>query len=79
MDHLACREYLPLLLEQGERSLEGHTRLFLVLASLTSYLDDSLCAFYNASLTTTCRAPELRHLCGVDTGEKHISVPHPWA
>ncbi len=50
-------EYLLLLLEQGEKSLEGHTRLLLVLTSLTTYLDDALCAFYDASLNIACRAP----------------------
>ncbi|KAL0181417.1 hypothetical protein M9458_023823, partial [Cirrhinus mrigala] len=57
MDPLFHPEYLLLLLEQGERSLEGHTTLFLVLTSLTTYPDDMLCAFYNASLNITCRAP----------------------
>ncbi len=57
MDPLARPEYLLLLLEQGERSLEGHTRLFLVLASLTSYPDNALCVFYDAILKTACRAP----------------------
>ncbi len=56
MDPLAHLEYLPLLLEQGERLLNGHTTLFLVLASLTSYLDDALCAFYDASWSTANRA-----------------------
>ncbi|XP_016305621.1 uncharacterized protein LOC107660737 [Sinocyclocheilus anshuiensis] len=42
-------EYLFLLLEQGERSLEGHTRLFLLLTNLSSYLDD-------ASLNSAYRA-----------------------
>ncbi len=57
MDPLLRLEFLLLLLlEQGERSLEDHTRLFLVLAHTTSYLDDALCSFYDASLTTACRA-----------------------
>ncbi len=54
MDPLSHPEYL--LLEQGERLLEGHTRLFLVLAALTSYPDDGLYAFYDASLKISCRA-----------------------
>ncbi len=33
------------------------TRLFLVLASLTTYPDDALCVFYDASLNIACRAP----------------------
>ncbi len=49
--------YLLLLLVQGERSLEGHTRLFLEIAHLTSYSDDALCVFYDASLNPVCRAP----------------------
>ncbi|XP_058614728.1 uncharacterized protein LOC131529176 [Onychostoma macrolepis] len=57
MDPLLRPEYLLLLLEQGERSLEGHTKLFLVLASLTTYPDDALCAFYDASLNIAYRAP----------------------
>lgn len=56
MDPLLHPEYL-LLLEQGERSLEGHTRLFLVLANLSSYPDDALYAFYDASLNSAYRAP----------------------
>ncbi|KTG47386.1 hypothetical protein cypCar_00038721 [Cyprinus carpio] len=46
-----------LLLEQGERSLEDHTRLFLALAELTIYPDDTLCAFYDANLNTACSVP----------------------
>ncbi len=57
MDPLLCLEYLLLLLEQGERSLEGHTRLFLVLPSLTTYPDDVLYTFYDASLKIACIAP----------------------
>ncbi len=57
MDPLLRPEFLLLLLEQGERSLEGHTRLFLVLANLSSYPDDALCAFYDASLNIAYRAP----------------------
>ncbi len=56
MDPLLCPEFLLLLLEQGERSLEDHTRLFLLFAHTTSYPDDVLCAFYNASLNTASRA-----------------------
>ncbi len=56
MDPLVRPEFLLLLLEQGDRSLEDHTRLFLLLANPTSYLDDALCAFYDASLNTACRA-----------------------
>uniref|UniRef100_A0A671M6G2 Voltage-dependent L-type calcium channel subunit beta-4 n=1 Tax=Sinocyclocheilus anshuiensis TaxID=1608454 RepID=A0A671M6G2_9TELE len=57
MDPLLRPEFLLLLLEQGERSLEDHIRLFLALAELTSYPDDALCAFYDTSLNTACRAP----------------------
>ncbi|KAL0172993.1 hypothetical protein M9458_033304, partial [Cirrhinus mrigala] len=49
--------FLLLLLEQGDQSLEDHTRLFLVLANHTSYPDDALCSFYEMSLNTTCRVP----------------------
>lgn len=56
MDPLLHPEYLLLLLEQGERSLKGHTRLFLVLANLSSYPDDALYAFYDASLNSAYRA-----------------------
>ncbi len=56
MDPLLRPEFLLLLLEQGERSLEDHTRLFLALAHTTSYLDDMLCSFYDASLNTASRA-----------------------
>ncbi|KAL0159361.1 hypothetical protein M9458_043086, partial [Cirrhinus mrigala] len=33
---------------QGDRSLEDHTRLFLMLANTTSYPDDTLCSFHDA-------------------------------
>ncbi|KAL0199710.1 hypothetical protein M9458_002897, partial [Cirrhinus mrigala] len=72
-DALLRPDYLFLLLEQGEKSLEGHTRLFVFLANLTSYPDDALCAFYDASLDIT--SSELRHFRGVDTGKKWISIP----
>lgn len=60
-------EYLLLLLEQGERSLKGHTRLFLVLANLSSYPDDALYAFYDASLNSAYRAPLAKEGPRVDT------------
>ncbi len=56
MDPLLRPEFLLLLLEQGERSLEDHTGLFLMLANTTSYPDDALCSFYDASLNTASRA-----------------------
>ncbi len=56
MDPLLRPEYLLFLLEHGERSLEGYTRLFLVFANLSSYPDDALCAFYDASLNSVYRA-----------------------
>ncbi|XP_042573568.1 fibroblast growth factor 12-like isoform X1 [Cyprinus carpio] len=39
-------EYLLLLLEQGDKALKDHTRLFLLLANTTIYTDNELCAFY---------------------------------
>ncbi len=59
MDPLTRPEFL--LLEQGDRALEDHIRLFLLLANLTSYPDDVLCSFYDASLNTSCRAPSSEH------------------
>ncbi len=56
MDPLIQPKFLLLMLEQGDRYLEDHTRLFLMLANATSYPDDAICAFYDASLNTTCRA-----------------------
>ncbi|KAI2659522.1 Accumulation-associated protein [Labeo rohita] len=47
MDPLIPPTFLLLLLEQGERSLEDHAKLFLAVANCTSCLDN----------TTTCRAP----------------------
>ncbi|KAL0159366.1 hypothetical protein M9458_043091, partial [Cirrhinus mrigala] len=44
---------LLLLLEQGDRSLEDHIRLFLVLANHTSYPDDALYLFYDTSFNTS--------------------------
>ncbi len=57
VDPLARPEFLLLLLEQGERLLEDHTRLFLVLANIPCYLDDALCTFYDASLNPECKEP----------------------
>ncbi len=56
MDPLVWPEFLLLLLEQGDRSLEDHTRLFLCVANATSYPDDAHCTFYDASLNTASRA-----------------------
>ncbi|KAI2657753.1 Streptococcal surface protein A [Labeo rohita] len=42
IDPLLRPEYILLHLEQREKSLEGHTRLFLVFSSLTTYPDDAL-------------------------------------
>ncbi len=52
MHPLVRPEFLLLLLEQGDRSLEDHPRLFLLLANATSYPDDALCSFYDANLNT---------------------------
>lgn len=49
-------EFLLLLLEQGELTLEDQTRLFLEISNLTSYQDDVLCAFYIVSINIVCRA-----------------------
>ncbi len=71
MDPFTLLEYLLLLLEQGERSLKGHIKLFLVLANLSSSPDDALCAFYDASLNSAHAfvrgrpSSEFCHLCGV--------------
>ncbi len=69
MDPLLRPEFLLLLLEQGERSLEDHTGLFLMLANTTSYPDD----------VRRWSSRGFRRLCGVDSGEKWIA-PHclPW-
>ncbi len=56
MDPLLRPEFLLLLLEQEDRSLEDHTRLFRFLANTTSYPDDALCSLYDVSLNTACRA-----------------------
>ncbi len=56
MDPLVRPKFLLLLLEQGDRSLEDHTRLFLCVANATSYPGDVLCSFYDASLNTASRA-----------------------
>ncbi len=56
MDPLVRPEFLLLLLEQEDRSLEDHTRLFLCVVNATSYPDDTLCSFYDASLNTASRA-----------------------
>ncbi len=56
MDPLIRPEFLLLLLEQEDRYLEDHTRLFLCVANATSYPDDALCSFYDASLNTASRS-----------------------
>lgn len=56
MDPSLHPKFILLLLEQGENSFEGYTRLFLAVAHLATYPDDVLCAFYDASLNTACRA-----------------------
>ncbi|KAI2655773.1 IgA FC receptor [Labeo rohita] len=53
MDHPAFR---LLLLEQGNRSLEDHTKDFMFLAPMTHYPDSSLCSFYRTGLNPTTRA-----------------------
>ncbi len=45
MDSLVRPELFLLLLDQEDRSLKDHTRLFLLLANATTYPDDALCAF----------------------------------
>ncbi|KAL0194994.1 hypothetical protein M9458_008566 [Cirrhinus mrigala] len=45
-----------ILLEQGNRSLEDHTRDFVHLVPLTHYPDSCLCTFYRAGLNTTIKA-----------------------
>lgn len=57
MDALLRPEYPLFLLEQGDKALKDHTRLFLLLANTTSYPDDTLCAFYDASINIEFRAP----------------------
>ncbi|KAI2665753.1 IgA FC receptor [Labeo rohita] len=57
MDPLLRPEFILLRLEQGDLPLEGYTVLFQLVAHATSYPDDALCAFYDASLNASCRAP----------------------
>lgn len=47
---------LVLLLEQGDRCLEDHTRDFVDISNFTHYLESSLCSFYIAGLNNTARA-----------------------
>ncbi len=47
---------LILLLEQGDHSLEDHTKDFVFLANLTHYPDSFLCSFYQAGLNAATRA-----------------------
>ncbi|KAI2657610.1 Retrotransposon-derived protein PEG10 [Labeo rohita] len=56
MHHLRP-EFILLRLKQGDLPLEGYTIMFQLVAHTTSYPDDALCAFYNASLNASCRAP----------------------
>ncbi len=49
--HMDHPDFL-LLLKQGERSLEDHTRLFLKVANYTGYTDDTLCPFYTMQVWT---------------------------
>ncbi|KAI2644851.1 Zinc metalloprotease ZmpB [Labeo rohita] len=47
---------LVLLLEQGDRSLEDHTRDYIFLAEHSHFTDSSLCKFYYSGLNTTTKA-----------------------
>lgn len=51
---------LLLLLEQGEKTLEDHTRLFVEIYNFTRYPDDCLSLFYHASLNFLSRAKLFR-------------------
>ncbi len=44
---------LVLLLEQGDHSLEDHTKDFMFLSNYTHYPDNCLCSFYQAELNTS--------------------------
>ncbi|KAI2660092.1 Opioid growth factor receptor [Labeo rohita] len=57
MASLLRPEFILLRLKQGDLPLEGYTIMFQLVAHTTSYPDDALCAFYNASLNASCRAP----------------------
>ncbi|KAL0161344.1 hypothetical protein M9458_045069, partial [Cirrhinus mrigala] len=46
-------EFILLQLKQGDLPLEGFTIMFQLVAHTTSYPDDALCAFYDASLNAT--------------------------
>ncbi|KAL0189403.1 hypothetical protein M9458_016502, partial [Cirrhinus mrigala] len=46
---------LLILLKQGERSLEDHTRDYIFLAEHSHFPDSSLCTFYRAGLNTTTK------------------------
>ncbi len=72
IDPLLRPEFLLLLLEQEDRSLEDHTRLFQFLANTTSYPDD----------VRRWSSRGFRRLRGVDSGEKRIaphSFPRGWS
>ncbi|KAL0199212.1 hypothetical protein M9458_007752, partial [Cirrhinus mrigala] len=47
---------LLIILKQGERSLEDHTRDYIFLAEHSHFPDSSLCTFYRAGLNTTTKA-----------------------
>ncbi|KAL0146565.1 hypothetical protein M9458_058196 [Cirrhinus mrigala] len=53
MDPLLRPEFILLRLKQGGLPLEGYTTMFQLVAHATSYPNDALCAFYDASLNTT--------------------------
>ncbi|KAL0198880.1 hypothetical protein M9458_007420, partial [Cirrhinus mrigala] len=57
MAYLLRPEFILLQLKQGDLPLEGFTVMFQLVAHTTSYPDDALCAFYDASLNASCRAP----------------------
>ncbi|KAI2665424.1 Eukaryotic peptide chain release factor GTP-binding subunit [Labeo rohita] len=46
---------LLIILKQGERSLEDHTRDYIFLAEHSHFPDSSLCTFYRAGLNTTTK------------------------
>ncbi|KAL0153012.1 hypothetical protein M9458_051682, partial [Cirrhinus mrigala] len=57
MASLLRPEFILLRLKQGDLPLKGFTVMFQLVANTTSYPDDALCAFYDASLNASCRAP----------------------
>ncbi|KAI2643000.1 Pullulanase A [Labeo rohita] len=77
MASLLRPEFNLLRLKQGDLPLEGYTIMFRLVAHTTSYPDDVLCAFYNASLNASCRNKPSFPTCSLENLASATPDPEP--